>query len=411
MTAVDGAHHPTSHRLRARAYQALDQHDAAHQAAMDAVDGAQLARLGALASPQIDSEIQGWIRAAASRPEFSVVDLPWLLATEDGLPSHELFLDYCHLSAEGIDRAMTATGEAVLDIGSPDTQPSTALAPLPVPQRTLALAAVGAAVHGAHRQLPVDGGAFDAESWLHRALAHDAGILATLVDLAEARSGPIPAVLGQPQQRQLDEEHRLLLQHGWRWDHIDADLLVALLSVLDEHAREHSARIRRRLVQHHGIETGTRELSRAPYLWQPLARLLPEVMPEAEASRRATLRCPWPTTDLALVAEDIKGVVDVVLRLPPIEGWSTPREGEVIVLLDGVEFGRLPVEETWSRALLRLPESAEPGPLHRLTLCWPPLPEADEVALAHALERLEEGRETDLYPIFGEIARVRAHQP
>ena len=103
--------------------------------------------------------------------------------------------------------------------------------------------------------------------------------------------------------------------------------------------------------------------------------------------------------------------LDLLLRLPAIEGWDEPREGEVGVWLGGDAVASLPVGETWTRHLLRLPRkllAGEHAPLHRLELRWPALPPADPVAFDAATDQLELGREADLFPVFGEVARLVA---
>lgn len=408
MLRLDGGSQVTSHRLRARAYRGLGVPEAAQQAAEEAVDAAASPRLGFLGAPQADSQIKGWLRQAAERHQLTLVDLPWLLAGKQP-PGDEIFLDYCHLGVEGIDRVMTATAVATLESLGLDRCPEAIkdLEPLRPPPAVVALSQLGAAIHGAHRHLAVSGRGSGGERWLRRALATDPSILDTLVDLAQARCGPLPAVLGEGQLRQLAKPWRLLLQHGWRWDHLDADLLRDLLTVLDEVAPEQSEAAKQKLSKYHGANEIPRDLSRAPYLWQPLARFLPEVMEESEASRRATLRVPWGEVAFVLVADgDHDLSFDLVARLPPIEGWAGERSGEVTVLVDGVEVATLACGETWTRHGLKLERRYLGGILHRLVLRWPDLPAADTAALDAALERLEMGREADLFPVFGEVQRL-----
>src|SRR5947209_15207892 len=101
-----------------------------------------------------------------------------------------------------------------------------------------------------------------------------------MLDLAEIRCAPGPAVLTAAQQRNFASPYRLLLQHGLRWDYLDADLLEAIQAVLERRGRPVRERILRLLLRHHGIRhhgvrgEGT-DLPQPPYLWEPLERLYP----------------------------------------------------------------------------------------------------------------------------------------
>jgi hypothetical protein len=75
-------------------------------------------------TPRTYSAIQQALRGCALPGKVAVVDLPSCFATWQGgeLPGRRLFLDYCHLSAEGIRVAMAATALEVanlLDAGRP----------------------------------------------------------------------------------------------------------------------------------------------------------------------------------------------------------------------------------------------------------------------------------------------------
>ncbi len=69
-------------------------------------------------TPRAVSVIQSVLRDCALPGRISVVDLPSCFATWQGgeLPGRRLFLDYCHLSAEGIRVAMAATALEVADL-------------------------------------------------------------------------------------------------------------------------------------------------------------------------------------------------------------------------------------------------------------------------------------------------------
>jgi hypothetical protein len=247
----------------------------------------------------------------------------------------------------------------------------------------------------------------------------DPTVIDALVDVAEARTapvlgGPTPAVLTAAQGRNLASRHRLLLQHGWRWDFLDADILRALLKIWREVGQEASAEaLEARLLAHHcPAPDRPLDLLAPPYLWDPLERFFPEVMAAADLPGRATLRSPWPEVSFCRVAAPGETQrLTLTVRLPQIAGEEDRRQGALTVLVDDEPVALLDIGERWRRhAVALLP--AAPGVLSRLTLRWPPLPAVHglgEVAVAAALRRLEEGLEADLHPIFGEVATLRLH--
>ena len=412
LLAIDGGRCPTGHRLLARALLLQSEVDAARQAAQEAVDRAAYPLNGCLASPQATSTVQGLLRRAAAEHGFRIVDLPWIFAAqEDDLPGDELFLDYCHLSAEGMRRAMAGVTGELLDLeGRPhDLEELLTRAPQPtLPRAVAATAHLGAAVHGAHRRLSVaDDGHPPLRYHLRRALEIDPRIAATCVDLALARAAsPHAAVLTSAQSRNLASPHRLLLQHGWRWDHLDADLLQVLLEVLNEHNPEACEPVHQTLLHQHAVERRPRDLARPPYPWQPLARLYPEAMDTADASRRLTLRSPWPQTSFCLVTQgDHDLLLTPVLRLSSLPG-ATERNGEARILLNGEALITLDLDTQWSRMVLRLPKRLLHPVLNRITLEWPALPAVGDEAFSEAVHELEMGREGELFPIFGEVAAL-----
>ncbi len=335
--------------------------------------------LGAPRAAPVDQELQ---RRAARHHGFRLVDLPEIFAGRD------LFLDYCHLTAEGIGIATAAVASAVLGRDVAPASPE-------VPPAVEATARLGAAIHTAHRHLPVDPSNHAVADRLREALAADPSSAAAMFDVAAARAAPAPEVLTPAQQRNLASPHRLGYAHGWRFDHLDAVLLGAMIGLLDG---EVEATLASRAVGAEPVE-----LVRSPeYLWEPAARFHPEVAPFADVTVPPFLRCPWPVASLAFVAAAAEHAVDVTARLP---GYCSP--GHAVVSVNGMEVGRLPAGTRWATTSLRVPaEAIDPG-LNRLDVTWPELPPVGDAELARVIGRLERGLPADLHPVFGELWSVR----
>jgi hypothetical protein len=475
MLDLDGGGNPASWRLLARARMGAGDDRAAAVAARAEIDAAAYPGLAFLGAPQATSLAQDLLREAARRHGFAGVDLPELFAAHTGspLPGRRLFLDYCHLTAEGIEVAMAAVACEVLRLAGMDTgawrdervaagaaggagaagassAATTAaraaaaagelgwrellrrLPPLRVPAAVEAVARLGAAVHGSHRLLAVGAKAPFLEAWCDAALDASPGIDSAMLDLIAARAAPLPGVLTAAQGRNLESAHRLGLPHGWRWDHVDAEVIEAILASLGRHGRPAArAEADALLIARRGIRAAGTDLLDPPYyLWEPLERFYPEVMSFADLPRPATLRSPWPETTFCLICQDRHDVsLEITARLPlppsPTPGEpqasgqcrvdsaarepaAAHRRGTLHLSLNGNPAGTLALRETWRRPVVRLPRHLLRPGRNRLTLHWPAPATPGEVALAAALARLDEGIGADLHPVFGELYSVVA---
>jgi hypothetical protein len=154
--------------------------------------------------------------------------------------------------------AMTAVAASILDQVPGSLLPQLTLPPL-APEH-LATAQLGAAIHTAHRQLSANPHSEMVRYWCRRAIQTDIGVVAAMVDLVEARCAALPVILTAVQQRNLRSAYPLQHQHGWRYAHIDAVLIEAILAVLEEYAPATREQLLDRLVAAHGIGAAPRNL-------------------------------------------------------------------------------------------------------------------------------------------------------
>jgi hypothetical protein len=385
MLDLDGGACPTSWRLLARA-------TGDPAAARAEVDAARYATLAFLSAPQATTAAREILHDLAHRHGFSCIDLRDVFA--ESLPGSRLFLDYCHLTSEGISLAMAAVAREVVRLSGLCDEPGELPLPRPSPE-VEATARLGAAIHGAHRLLPVGPKRPFLERWCEAALDASPGIEEAMRDLIAVRCAPVPAVLTAAQQRNLASPYRLTLQHGWRWDHLDADLLLAIVAVLERRGLRVRDDFERQL-QTHAPRPGGTDLAHPFYLWEPLERFYPEVMDLEDLARRATLRSPWPETGFCLIADGVHGIeLALTARLP--EGGTGPVE----LSLDGHSLDTVEIGPRWAEVTLRIP--AQPRGLHRLVLRWPAPPPVEGDPFRRVVERLELGLAADLHPVFGEV--------
>ena len=405
MRDLDGGNCASTWRLLARAHLGLGDVEEARQACLAEVDAARYATLAFLSAPQATTAARELLRDLARRHGFLTVDLREIFAEHTGssLPDRRLFLDYCHLTLEGIQAAMAAVAAQVLNLsGMLEEMPDwrCLISPSPVSPEAEATARFGAAIHTAHRLLSTGSKRPILEHWCEAALDASPGIAGTMLDLVAVRCAPCPAVLTAAQQRNLASPYRLLLQHGWRWDHLDADLIEAIRAVLERRGHPAGEQIDRLLLEHLAIREDGTELLDAIYLWEPLERFFPEVMDFEDLSRRATFRSPWPESSFCLICDAERDVeIEMTVR--------TSAPGLVRIALNDRGIGAVDAGEHWRRTVLRIERGNPRRGLNRLTFRWPASPDG-EAGFAATVDRLEIGVAADLHPVFGEIFSLRA---
>src|SRR5439155_24337600 len=120
---------------------------AAMEAARDAIYGLLIAH-----SPRCPSPVQAALRSRATELGFAVVDLPTTFAARGVVPDRRFFLDYCHLTIDGMRVALAATAQAVAGLMAVTTPPASELeqVEISIAPREEALAHLLAAIHNAH---------------------------------------------------------------------------------------------------------------------------------------------------------------------------------------------------------------------------------------------------------------------
>lgn len=411
MARLDEGSHPTTYRIMALALAGLGRRKEAREACRREVDASHYATMAFLGAPRAGSMVQELQRRAARFHGFALVDLPKIFAELAGPhpPGRELFLDYCHLTLRGMKLAMAAVCTELLRHfderkGGPGVRDLLARLPrLVVPAEVDATAKLGAAIHTAHRHLPLSDKSTLIEYWCRAALAASAGIAEAMADLVAARGAPGPAVLTAAQQRNYRSPYRLMLQHGWKWDFLDAELLQTLFKLLKERGR--LGELETALVKYRGARPEGTELLPF-YLWEPLERLYPEVMATTDLNGRAGHRAFWPETAFAIVCGrglDIE--LELVCRMPPRGVFSST---SLTLEVNGTSLTDLELSHIWQKIRFRIEARFLKNGINRLVFLWPPLAEEDGKAQRRALKRLELGLEADLFPVFGEIFRLTA---
>ncbi len=433
MIALDRGTCPTSWRLLALAAHGHGRVAAAEHACRQEITASHYLSNCFLGAPQAAPWVQDFLRQTATRHGWHCVDLPQMFAAaarspwgadvrDDGLikaqdaqemelPGRRFFLDYCHLTHGGMRVATAGVSAAVLG----RTHWTDVLAALPPaaqaapPPEVEALAQLGGAIHMAHRLVSVRAKRSLLIPGCRAALAASPGVADAVRELLIARLAPLPAVLTAAQASNFDSPYRLLLQHGWRWEFLDLDLLDALGEALTGVQASFAGEFTERLLADHAVDAKGRELTSPPYLWEPLERFYPDAMVPANRSERAIHRAPWPETSWALVFDGSADLeLELTVRIPQIPGLAHPRSRRLRLRVNGQACGSWRVGGTWQKVRVELSRNVCRRGLNRLTLHWPLPVAGGERALAAAVERLAQGLEADLHPVFGEVFSCRA---
>ncbi|MDJ0839026.1 MAG: hypothetical protein QNK37_21070 [Acidobacteriota bacterium] len=396
LLAVDEGTCPTTYRLIGDAWLLLGESEKALRAYRAEVDSESYASLCFLGSPRAGTLTRKVLTRMCRENKWPLIDLPAIFAehTGEAVTGRRLFLDYCHHTLEGIHLAMATVTAMILDDSPWFTIAS---APMPeIPPEIEAVTWLGAAVHTAHRLPDVPRRKELLDHALINALQTSFGITETMVDLVEARATGLPAVLTEAQERNFQGPYRLLMQHGWKYNHLDIVLIERIAALLKDAAPALAERIPNILLHHRGLGSEPEELAHPFYLWEPLMQFYPEIM---QSARETTcIRCPWPRTSFALICPTTR---DVNLKLVARQSAGFPTD----VRVNGHSVATPELCESWTRHRIRVPRCVLNHGINKLTIVWSP---KSMLNTEPPEERLQKGDEAHLHPIFGEIFSLTA---
>lgn len=413
MEELDACTCPTTYRLLAKAFLGQGEEHKAQQALQAEVDSNRYATLAFLGAPQINSGGRSLQKKLAQLYGFSEVDLRKVFAlhTQSVLPGRRLFLDYCHLTPEGMKVGMAAvTAKVLLLSGHAKKGVSWEKLVQQLPDPSIspeadATAKLGAAIHTAHRHLTVGEEGPILEYWCRAALAASPDIRHSMQDFVAARLAQIPAVLTAAQGRNLASPYKFTMQHGWKYDYLDVAAIQAIKTVTDLALDQ--------LVGNKWRAKEKVDLIHPPFhLWQPVERFYPEVMSDSNYQKKAFFRAAWPESSFALVGrfEEVLQL-EVVFRLPHIPGWKGKRKGSVSIKFNQETVRCVQLGEQWKKATFSIRRPPPAMAIHQITLVWPPPPACGEEAINGAIARLAQGMEADLHPVFGEVFSLEVLNP
>jgi hypothetical protein len=335
-----------------------------------------------------------------------VVDLPALFDEylNGEVPGRKVFLDYCHLTTEGIQVAMGAAASCVLRLLKGVDVPWYALVDdeIAPSAKIEAEAYFLAAIHDAHRWQSYEVTRYYCERALQYS-PHVAEMMLSYIDLQTQISVP-------PRMSEAEEKifhlaspliHRYLFRNNNK--RLDKTLLAAIVDVLEDngyHARErlnnlrreeHSIRQAETNLLHYYYYSSSEQPQELEALNWPNYRL---------ASDPRYFRAFWPVSRFPFIAEAGYAVrLSITCRLPE----TAQREGKIAIAINGDPQVELNITNVWSTWDVTLPGESIRDGLNEVTVHWPTPEFRSDEELAKVTKRLCAQKFPDFFAVFGEI--------
>jgi hypothetical protein len=357
-------------------------------------------------SPRTSISIQDSLRALDSDPRNIVVDLPAIFEQylDHALPNRRIFLDYCHLTAEGMtltaasvaSRVLAALGDNTIAPGDFQNKSQ------PPPAVIEGKASFLAAVHNAHfhQELEI------VQYWCKRALDFWPGcaeLMMRFVD-AQARRGPVWACRSTAELFELDQVGALnyLLRSGGK--NLNLVLGEAVTKAVASVGRTVPTDLLELWTSEHSVGAAPKQLTDLVYSSAIPSRWKRSWTSCSLQTNRGSLAmfasAFWETSTFILFAEQGRPIgVKLTYRLPT----CTVGEGAIEVAVNGLPVGRAPADRTWKTLAFSVPGDCVVNGLNELVIAWPDCANGSDEVLNKMADAVLEGKLPRFHTVFGEI--------
>lgn len=354
--------------------------------------------------PRPYSVMQDVVREEISKHNVQLIDLPALFKEHlsGGISNRRLFLDYCHVTTEGIQVAMAAAASCVLRALNGRERPWQTLVDdrvAPAPESE-AEASLLAAIVNAHC-----GQSYELVHYFcTRALNCSRSVSRWMLDYIELQTQrSVPMRMSETEEK-MWREGSPLIRNLLRLNkkRLHRSLLKAIVNALEEAGIPARERVERICVEQQSVTRDTADL--LDFYYSCAATQSPEIAwlnstdvkyrPDAEY-----YRAYWPRSMFIFVGEAGCAVrLSLTCRVP-----DSRREAAIGIYLNGKPQLRIIIDSDWSTWDINLPGDAVGNGLNEIAISWP-MPEFDaDAAWETARLKVIERNYPAFFPIFGEI--------
>jgi len=388
---------PLAHRLMAECHLQNNRISEARQS-LELARDTKMFRFSTV--PGVISVIRDTLGEEAVRYQIPVVDLPKEFA-KTGIPGKELFIDYCHLTAEGIRISMALTAQQLLinlkqknitlerlqDHGSnPEDD-------------VKARAHFFAAIHNAHKGQPYDILYYHCQQAINLSDSI-IGFFQHYIDMA-SRHAPwslvksCEALIGSGELSQ----YAMLLQPDMQRI-MDIPLVDAMADALKTKGIDIKDRINTLRTTEHGIQNGKVNLLESYYHLN--SYIYTSIFSEGIYRAYGAESCFY------LLAENS---TEVELRLTCRTPLSTADEARISINVNDSHTDQLTVLKKWKTHLLHIPADSIHKGINKIRIQWPTNMDINEKSWTgngfFKGKKIEQLKRT-VYPVYGEIHQFTA---
>lgn len=347
-------------------------------------------------SPRCFAVTQQTIRERAAAHGVRVVDLPREFTRYlGGEPSgRRFFLDYCHLSLEGIKFAMALTAEILLQPLNYTPRPWKELAQvdMKVGPKLQAEAHFLAAVHNANWGQKID----IVRHHVRTALELDRSVSRMMQLFLDFHCRPVPSSLCRSFAQLCDlgsiAAVNLLYNDLVNKKFLNTTLITAMVDGLEEFGIPTRAMLEGVITREHAVQHREVNLVHSLYSTGSYARPLVDHRPEFY---QATAR----NTTFPFVCDKPEPLsFDLTVKVPDV-----PPEQTISLRVNGTPLAEIPATDHWTTRNISAPANLLRSGLNEVEIAWPMTVWSPEKQRDHIAECLKAGVPTDITPIFGFI--------
>jgi hypothetical protein len=411
MVELDGGSNPTSQRMLGRAQLALGRRREALCAFEAELDHANAYEMFCQSIPGTPSFLRDHIVSRCRQLAIDCIDLRAVFEAHTGSPLEwqRLFLDYCHMTPEGMNVAMAAAASRLAGVDENDVSKRLVSEAEPnLNARIEGVARFYGALCTAHlmtRLLPPEPD--ELQSKIRAALQRSPEMAEFVRDYLRARNGALVAtpMLSASSHRVIAQSNNPFLDYiavrGVAG--VDSAVVTAIGAALDDVGQGGSEALAEYL-EYYELRTACGVDLTMPAYIERSGALAPYLKYESERETRRALpiyRSLWPSSAFTLVSRGDADVdVEIVCRAPLHDAAES---GVARLSIGHQVLAELPIGGRWVRHRVHIAAAMLRRGCNRLVVTWPSLSTDGTCAFDEAQRRYRLAQPPHVFPVFGEL--------